>query len=65
MAAEAAHFPDRASAVPRVSSYPAVARQVADALRWFFACEEAGGSSSGREAGGGPRKQPPVSGGSG
>ncbi|MFD9320204.1 hypothetical protein ACFWDQ_21475 [Streptomyces sp. NPDC060053] len=49
MAAEAAHLSDRASAAPSMSSYPAVARQVADALRWFFACDEAGGSPTGYE----------------
>ncbi|MDR6976504.1 hypothetical protein J2X68_003195 [Streptomyces sp. 3330] len=52
MAAEAAHLSARAPAAPTVSSYPAVARQVADALRWFFACEESGGSPAGREDGG-------------
>ncbi|MGW0875688.1 hypothetical protein ACWD3Z_35160 [Streptomyces sp. NPDC002740] len=49
MAAEAAHLSDRAPAAPGTSSYPAVARQVADALRWFFACDEAGGSPARRE----------------
>ncbi|WP_405967608.1 hypothetical protein OG613_25085 [Streptomyces sp. NBC_00015] len=49
MAAEAAHRPDRASAAPRVSSYPAVARQAADALRWFFACDDTGSSPARRE----------------
>ncbi|MFD9432631.1 hypothetical protein [Streptomyces sp. NPDC060002] len=44
MAAEAAHLSDRAPAAPSMSSYPAVARQVSDALRWFFACDETGGS---------------------
>ncbi|WP_327184300.1 hypothetical protein [Streptomyces sp. NBC_01334] len=52
MAAEAAHLSDRASPAPRVSSYPAVARQVADALRWFFACDDTGSSPPRREGDG-------------
>ncbi|MFF1440703.1 hypothetical protein [Streptomyces sp. NPDC058295] len=57
MAAEAAHRSDRAPAAPGVSSYPAVARQVADALRWFFACDDTGSSPPGRDADG-SRGQP-------
>ncbi|WP_314224980.1 hypothetical protein [Streptomyces zaehneri] len=63
MAAEAAHRSDRASAAPRVSSYPAVARQVADALRWFFACDDTGSSPPRREDDG-SRGHPFMDGGS-
>lgn len=53
MDAEAAHVSDQASAsAPTVSSCPAVARQAADALRWFFACDEGGSSRPGPQDGG-------------
>lgn len=41
MTAEALPLPDGPSAEVRfVSPYPEVTRQVADALRWFFAFDE-------------------------